>query len=403
MQKHTPSLDWIEAQQAKMVERLIVWAGINSSSDNLPGLSKMLSVLEKDFSILNGNMERIALPPRSVISPSGEPGTHPIGEALRITKRPNAAIKILLAGHMDTVYPLSHPFQNVSPVDGNILRGPGVADMKGGLLIMLTALEALERHPAAENVGWEVLINPDEEIGSVGSEHLFREAAKRCQLGLIFEPSFTDGGIVSSRKGSMNISVVAKGKAAHAGRDFDKGYNAILALADFIGRASQLNDCERGISINPGHIMGGGPVNIVPDLAICRMNLRAIDKIDFINTSKKLLEIVNSNKITGVQLTLHIESMRIPKLFDENCSNLFEMINQCAKDEGYTLIHRPSGGVCDGNILAEEGMPVIDTLGVIGGDIHTSNEYILIDSLVKRSRLIGLFLTRLATGGGVKK
>lgn len=394
MQNKTTSLDWIQDRQPEMVEKLTTWSNINSSTDNLPGLAKMLAVLEKDFSILDGKMERITLPPRNSISPSGDIMTQYPGQALRITKRPNAPVKIFLAGHMDTVYPLSHPFQHVTRIDENTLRGPGVADMKGGLLIMLTALEALERHPDAERVGWEVLINPDEEIGSVSSEQLFREAAKRNQLGLIFEPSFADGAIVSSRKGSMNVTVVAKGKAAHAGRDFDKGFNAILALADFISRSNQLNDNDKGISINPGHIMGGGPVNIVPDLAICRLNLRALEKNDFLNTSKKLMDIVNSNKIAGVQLTLHIESMRTPKIFDQKCRNLFEMINQCAKDEGYALINRPSGGVCDGNILAEEGMPVIDTLGAIGGDIHTSNEYVLIDSLVARSRLIALFLMK---------
>lgn len=397
MQKKTTSLDWIQAHQTEMVNKLTAWSNINSSSDNLPGLARMLDALEQDFSVLEGRMERITLPPRNAISPSGDLITQSLGEALRITKRAEAPIKIFLAGHMDTVYPLSHPFQQVSRENENILRGPGVADMKGGLLIMLMALKVLEGHPDAERVGWEVFINSDEEIGSVGSESHFREAAKRNQLGLIFEPSFADGAIVSSRKGSMNVSVVAKGKAAHAGKDFEKGFNAILALADFISRANLLNDNEKGIFINPGHIIGGGPVNIVPDLGICRLNLRAVEKNDFLNASKKLMDIINSNKIAGVQLTLHIESMRTPKIFDEKCCNLFEMINQCAKDEGYTLIHRPSGGVCDGNILAEEGLPVIDTLGAIGGETHTSNEYILIDSLVKRSRLIGLFLTRLAT------
>lgn len=398
MPEQAPSLNWIKTQQQEMLNQLMAWAAINSCSDNLLGLAHMLKILEKSFSVLEGNIEKIALPPRSTVSSSGEVVTLPLGQALRITKRSKAPFQVLLAGHMDTVYPLTHPFQTPRLLDANTLQGPGVADMKGGLLIMLTALQALERHPDAENVGWEVLINPDEEIGSAGSEPLFREAAKRNHFGLIFEPSFADGAIVSSRKGSMNFSVVARGKAAHAGRDFDKGRNAILAIAHFITQANHLNNKEKGISINPGHISGGGPVNIVPDLAICRFNARTTHPADFKIIQKNLEELVDKTPIEGVQLALHIENTRRPKLFDKKCQHLFDLLNICAKEEGYSLIHRPSGGVCDGNNLAAEGLPVIDTLGAIGGEIHTSHEYILIDSLIQRSRLTGLFLTKLASG-----
>lgn len=389
-------LDWISTQQQKMIDRLVAWTTINSGSDNLSGLKMMLKTLESSFSSLEGTMERVTIPGRSVVSPCGGLISSPHGQALRIIKRPQAPFRILLGGHMDTVYSPSHPFQTVSFPEKDIMRGPGVADMKGGLLIMLTALQALEMHPAAENIGWEILINSDEEIGSIGSEHLFREAAKRCQLGLIFEPSFADGVIVSSRKGSTNFTVIARGKAAHAGRDFDKGRNAILALADYITKACKLNDLDRGISINPGSISGGGPVNIVPDLAICRLNARAIDPADFEMVRKKLEKLATHYKEDGLELSFHLENARGPKLFDEKCKGLFEMIRACAKEEGYSLSLRPSGGVCDGNILAEEGLAVIDTLGVIGGEIHTSNEYILIDSLVQRSRLTALFLIKLA-------
>jgi glutamate carboxypeptidase len=242
------------------------------------------------------------------------------------------------------------------------------------------------------------LINSDEEIGSIGSEPLFRESAKRNHLGLIFEPSFADSAIVSSRKGSTNFSIVARGKAAHAGRDFDKGRNAILALARYIVAATELNDPIRGISINPGYISGGGPVNIVTDLALCRFNARAVESNDFASIKIKLEKLINKISGDGIELSFHMESDRAPKVFDEKCRHLFDMIDQCAQEEGYSLILRPSGGVCDGNILAEEGMAVIDTLGAIGGNIHTMEEYILIESLVQRSRLVGLFLIKLATG-----
>lgn len=392
------AIQWITTQKAQMIDKLIAWSNINSASENIDGLSEMLSVLEDSFAPLKGKIEHLSLPPRSLVSPSGELFTHPLGKAMRITKRPDAPIRIFLAGHMDTVYSPAHPFQTCAPFDGMILNGPGVADMKGGLLIMLTALEALEKHHLAKNIGWEVLINPDEEIGSIGSEHLFREAAKRNHLGLIFEPSFADGAIVSSRKGSMNFSIVARGKAAHAGRDFDKGRNAIQALARYIVAATELNDSVSGVSINPGYIQGGGPVNIVTDLAFCRFNARAIESNDFAAIKIKLEKLINKINGDGIELSFHMESDRAPKVFDEKCRRLFDMMDECAQTEGYVLTQRPSGGVCDGNILAEEGMAVIDTLGAIGGNIHTKEEYILVDSLVQRSRLVALFLIRLATG-----
>lgn len=390
-------LDQITHKKQELAKCLISWVTINSHSDNLAGLALMLKTLETSFASLNGTIEIIPLASRKVVSPSGELVILSHGKALRLIKRPQAPIQVFFGGHMDTVYPSSHPFQAVSIENGHLMRGPGVADMKGGLLIMLTALKALEQHPASANIGWEVLINPDEEIGSIGSEPLFREAAKKCHLGLIFEPSFADGALVSSRKGSMNFSITVSGRAAHAGRDFDKGRNAILALAQCVLEACELSDIQKGVSINPGYICGGGPVNIVPDLAICRFNARATDPVDFEQMKEKLKNLTEIFRGEGLKLSFHLENARGPKVFDEKSRRLFEMINECAKEEGYALINRPSGGVCDGNILAEAGLPVIDTLGAIGGEIHTSNEYILIDSLVERSRLVALFLIKLAT------
>jgi len=392
------SLDWINAQQPTATALLSSWAAINSASENLPGLAQMIAALEQQFSSLQGNMQRIELPPTSTISVMGTPVSQPHGQALKITKRPEALIQVFLGGHMDTVYLPSDPFQTTEHLDANTLRGPGVADMKGGLIVMLMALKCFEQHPAAKNIGWEILINPDEEIGSTGSKQLFLDAAKRNHLGLIFEPSFADGALVGARKGSANFSAVVKGQAAHAGRDFDKGRNAIAAIANFIVKVSALSDTNKGISVNVGQILGGGPVNIVPDFTLCRLNMRADTVEDFERTLSALQEIA-ANQPEGITLTLHTHQIREPKPFDEKCQQLFNQLNTCACEEGYSLIQRPSGGVCDGNILRAAGLPVIDSLGVIGGNLHTSNEYMLIDSLVQRSRLVALFLLKLASGG----
>lgn len=395
---HHTELQWIDTQQAAMLALVQQWAEINSSSDNLDGLAHLLLVIKERFARLDGEIDIVDLPPRHIIDSEGQLSTLPHGQALHIIKRPEAKTRIFLGGHMDTVYPLTHPFQKTKRLDDNTLCGPGVADMKGGLVIMLTALEALEQSPFANNIGWEVVINPDEEIGSMGSEQLFIEGAKRNTLGLIFEPSFHDGAIVGPRKGSANMTVIARGKAAHAGRDFDKGCNAITALARFIVEADKLNDAAKGITVNIGQISGGGPVNVVPDFALCRINARAKTVADFNHVQQQLQEIAESIKTKEGPLTYHLQQAREPKVFDEHSQALFAQLNICAKQEGYELIYRASGGVCDGNILAAHGLPVIDTLGVIGAEIHTPNEYMRIDSLVSRARLVALFLMKLAAG-----
>lgn len=396
-------LDKINDQKDEMVECLIGWSRINSFSDNPEGLSLMLLALKSRFSRLGGTSEIISLPPRSAVSSTGKLIEIPTGNALRIIKRPEAKKRLLLAGHMDTVYSPDHSFQDVEKLPSNKLKGPGVADMKGGLLVMLKALETLEQHPSAANIGWEVLINPDEEVGSVGSHELFAAAAKRNEIGLIFEPSFSDGAIVSSRKGSCNLTVVVRGKSAHAGRDFDKGRNAINALAEYIVKANKLVDSDRGIAVNAGYISGGGPVNIVPELAICGLNVRAVKKEDFHRVRDALCLLAGDCEKEGLTLAPHILTSRDPKPFNDASKHLFAEIERSAAEEGITLSLRPSGGVCDGNLLAEYGLPVIDTLGVVGGEIHTANEYIETDSLVTRSRIVARFLINYAASADIKE
>jgi glutamate carboxypeptidase len=397
MDEESSILHWIDKQSSEMLELVKKWADINSGSDNLPGLSRMLQTLQESFASLEGKITIVDLPSRSLINDQGQKLALPHGKALHIVKHPEAPFKIFLGGHMDTVYSESHPFQLTSIQNSNILQGPGVADMKGGLVVMLTALKAFERNPISKNIGWEIVINPDEEIGSIGSEGLLKECAKRCNVGLIFEPAFADGAFVDSRKGSANFTVTAKGKAAHAGRDFDKGSNAIAALANFIDNIRLLSDLKKEISVNVGYIIGGGPVNIVPDFALCRLNIRASTLEDF-EAVQTALEVISSEAaISGTTLQLHMQNSRDPKPFDEKTKHLFQLLEECAKQEGFLLQHRQSGGVCDGNLLSQEGLPVIDSLGVVGGGLHTSEEYLLIDSLAARAKLTARLLCSLAS------
>jgi glutamate carboxypeptidase len=393
-------LSWLETQRAKTCELVRSWAEVNSWTRNLSGLARMLSVLETELQVLGGSSERIDLPAQDLPEPDGTMISQQLGQALRIRKRPGAPVRVFLGCHMDTVYPPDHPFQQTAQEGASALRGPGVTDAKGGLVIMLTALEAFERCPWAQNLGWEILINPDEEIGSPGSAHLFKEAASRSHLGLLFEPCFPDGSFVGARKGSGNFTVVAHGKAAHAGRDPDLGRNAVSALAWLTVALNAFAASASGITVNVGYLHGGGPVNVVPDRAVCRFNARVVTTSDQVMLEQYLARVIEGIKIVdGISFEQHGSFLRPPKPLDPSWQWLLERLVECGRDLGSAIEWRASGGACDGNNLAAEGLPTVDTLGARGGEIHSSREFVLLDSLTERAQITALFLMKLAAGG----
>lgn len=396
-QKH---LDWIASQQKTMVSLLEQWAAINSGSDNLSGLSAMADALEREFASLNAtSYHRIALNPRRLINSKGEWKEVPLGEALFWQKNSNAPLRVFLGGHMDTVFSAESTFQKTERLGANTMQGPGVTDMKGGLVVMLTALRAFEQSPYAHSIGWDILINPDEEIGSPGSGPLFETCAKHNTIGLLFEPSYSDGSFVSSRKGSSNWTAVAKGRSAHAGRDFHKGRNAITALAKFLLQVELLNNPEKEITVNIGHLEGGGPINIVPDSALGKFNIRIVEPNDLENLTLMINKLAEeASREEGIEIAVHADTRNPPKPFDSKTESLFKVIKECASQLGMEMRWRPSGGACDGCRLHAAGLPNMDTLGVIGGNIHTYEEYIELDSLVQRAQLTSLFLMLLASG-----
>nr|MDT0253440.1 M20/M25/M40 family metallo-hydrolase [Endozoicomonas sp.] len=183
-----PWLDLLNDQQDDMLARTIELAEINSGSLNRDGVNQVLRQLQKLTTHLSEDQERISVTPWEVVNDNGDIIQHPLGDALRIRKRPEAPLQVFLCGHMDTVFPKDSPFQNVRWLDDETINGPGVTDLKGGILVMLKALEVLEQSPWAEHIGWEILFNPDEEIGSPGSAPIIKEAAQRVHFGMIFEP-----------------------------------------------------------------------------------------------------------------------------------------------------------------------------------------------------------------------
>lgn len=396
---YQPHLDWISTQHPTMVETVQQWSRINSGSLHVAGVRRMREALQEAFSVLGGEMEVLPVAPLQSVNAQGALEETPLAEALRIRKRPDAPVKVFLGGHMDTVFPEDSPFQEPRWLDDNTLNGPGVADLKGGLVVMLTALQALERSPFAEKIGWEILFNPDEEIGSQSSAPLLEESAKRNHVGLIYEPALADGTLAGARKGSGNFAYVVKGRAAHAGREFDKGRNAIALLAELIQQLYALNGEREGVTLNPGKIEGGGPTNIVPDTAILRFNVRMPRPEDqqWLEEQFTRIETGFADR-EGFRITRHGAFTRPPKPLSEQNSRLFELLKDCGAKLGHNIAWQATGGCCDGNNMAAAGLPNIDTLGVRGGRIHSHEEFLLADSLVERAQLSALLLMRLADG-----
>ena len=391
-------LSWLDDQRDSMLADTVRLAEINSGSFNAAGVNQVRDVLAELAVSLGGEQEIINVTPYRQINDAGEEVSHELGKALRIRKRPDAPLQIFFCGHMDTVFAKDHAFQNMTWLDDNTLNGPGVADLKGGLVVMMRAIATLERSPWADCIGWEILFNPDEEIGSQGSAPLLKEAATRCDLGMIYEPSMPDGTLAGQRKGSGNFSVIAKGRAAHAGREHHLGRNAIRALCDFVSDLDDLNGQREGVTINPGYIHGGGATNVVPDNAVFHFNVRIEKPEDeqwCLENIQPLID--NISHRDGINLQLEGCFTRPPKVLSDVNLKLFELAKECGADLQLDIQWKATGGCCDGNNLAAAGVPNIDTLGVQGGKIHSADEYLLADSLVPRAKLSALMLMKLAS------
>jgi glutamate carboxypeptidase len=273
--------------------------------------------------------------------------------------------------------------------------------MKGGLAVLLAALKSVEASPLARGIGYELVINADEEVGSPGSAPLIEEAARGKLAAFTYEPSaLPDGTLAGARPGSGNFSLVVAGRSAHAGRNPDEGRNALLAAAELALRLAEAKG--EGLKVNPARIDGGGPNNVVPDHAILRINMRPSTPADQ-GRAQSLLEEIVAEVAAGrdVRIIIHGGWGRPPKPIDPAAGRLLALVAACGADLGQEIGWRDTGGVCDGNNIAACGVPVVDTMGVRGGAIHSADEYLIVESLAERARLSALAILRLAQGEGL--
>ena len=388
----------LDGARGAMTVRLREWCAINTGSLNLGGLARMRAALFDAFGAL-GDVEEVPCAPQEVVTPAGEVKTRALGACLRLVKRPQAPVRVLLAGHMDTVFAADHPFQSDRMIDADTLNAPGAADMKGGLLVMLEALKAVEASRFAGRIGYEIILNADEEIGSPGSAPILFEAARRAHFAMVYEPAMADGTLAGARKGSGNFSAVFQGRAAHAGRDHAAGRNAVAEAARFAAALDALTGARSGLTVNVAKIDGGGPNNVVPESAVVRFNARADRAEDaewFAAEAERLLAATNARE--GYHAHLHGSFARPPKPMTPQLEAFFRALKDCGVELGLDIGWKATGGVCDGNNIAAAGVPVIDTLGARGGAIHSADEFVRLDSLEERAKLSALLLLRIAAG-----
>ena len=384
------------AAEEAMLDQVLAWSAINSGSRNLDGLARMASLLGDAFSALPGSAVLVDPAPVDAVDAAGKTFDIAHGRNLHLKVRPEARVQLLFTGHMDTVFGTDHAFQETRWLDDQVINGPGTADMKGGIAVMLAALKAVETSGAPPNFGYEVIINSDEEVGSLGSAPLIAEAARGKKAALTYEPSaLPDGTLAGARPGSGNFAITIRGRSAHAGRNPDDGRNAVLAASDLALRFEKMR--KAGLTVNPAKIDGGSPSNVVPDIAILRVNLRpATPELEAEANEMIARAVAAVSAERDVQIHLHGGFARPPKPMTPRAAALFGLVKQAGSDLGQTIGWQSTGGVCDGNNIAACGVPVVDTMGVRGGKIHSMEEFLIVESLKERAALSALTILRLA-------
>lgn len=386
---------------AAMLARVEAWSALNTGTGNLAGLARQAQALADACAALPGTVRLVDPAPVETVGADGALRAVEHGRHLVLSVRPEAARRVLLTGHMDTVFPADHAFQQARWLDAETLNGPGVADMKGGIAVLLAALAAFETAPEAARLGYDVLINSDEETGSLSSAGLIAELARGKFAALTYEPAARpDGTLAGERGGSGNYSLIVTGKSAHAGRNPHEGRNAVVAAAAL---AVGLKALEReGLTINPARIEGGSANNVVPDHAVLRFNIRPRGAEQAAGFEAGLADLLATTQHQHeVAIHCHGGITRPPKPLDPGAQRLFALVETCSAALGQPLGRVASGGVCDGNNIAACSVPVVDTMGVRGGAIHSPHEYLIVPSLAERARLSALVLHRLATGNSL--
>ncbi len=373
------ALTALRARSSELVALTRKWVEINSYTSNIDGVNQVGALLREAFALPSLRLTTI-------------PGGDAFGEHL-VWRTAAAGAPILLVGHHDTVFPPGH-FEGWRE-DGNRATGPGALDMKGGLAIVRTVLAALDDIGMLPLLPVIVACVSDEEVGSPTSAPHLRDLARGASCALVFESGRANDMIITRRKGVGAMTVIAHGKAAHAGNNHKDGVNAIVALAKFIEAAGGHTDYARGITVNVGQISGGTSKNTVPERAECKIDLRyetTADAEALVASLRAAAETVAA-AVPGVRLELQGGVNRLPLERTPASASLRDEYAACARIAGLGDGEAPLlGGGSDANTIAPLGVPAIDGLGPRGAGFHTSTEYVELDSFLPKAEALLRFL-----------
>jgi glutamate carboxypeptidase len=310
------------------------------------------------------------------------------GGVLRVTfagssrKRP-----ILLLGHLDTVYEQGALERMPCRVAGGKMYGPGVFDMKGGIVMMLLAIAALKAEHGQLPRPVIVLLNPDEEIGSRTSRNITEKLAKKCAAALVLEPSAgPQGACKTARKGVGDYRLRVIGKSAHAGLDFQKGANAITELARQLTKIAALTNLKRGTTLNPGIVRGGTRTNVVPDLAEAEFDIRVTSRKEADRIDRKIRALRPRDRRCKLEISGGVN--RNPFERTNEVAALYEKARLLAAELGFELQETAVGGGSDGNFTAGVGVPTLDGLGAVGDGAHALHEHVILNEIPRRAALV---------------
>ncbi|HBS28713.1 MAG TPA: carboxypeptidase [Phycisphaerales bacterium] len=390
----------IEPRRDEMIADLARFVAIPTGRNHAPGLDEFRALVTARLEALGARTESFPGDSKpSWLSDEGNPGpsSSPLPVSVACTRDAPGTPRILLAGHLDTVFDPRGSFQRLTIApDGRTATGPGVVDMKGGILIALVALESLAQ--CGVDLPWTFFLNSDEETGTYHSASALRRLSPRYAYGIALEPALPGGALAIERKGSGQFMIESRGLAAHAGRDFFAGESAVYALAAVLTRVASMSDQDRGLTVNVGPLKGGEAANIVPDYAAAWGNVRFPDPrgADELAASLDALATAPDDMPS---ITVRRSFNRPAKPITPAAERLALTARRCAESLGQSLPFAATGGVCDGNIMQDAGLPTIDSMGVRGGGLHTSGEWIELDSLTERALLLAVLLEHLARAG----
>ena len=395
----------IEERADQTVQKLRAWVERNTGTYNTAGLEQFAPLVAAELRGLGFEVKLEKGPELEL--PGREPvATGPIVIARRAAGEAHEAPpRLLLSGHYDTVFEPDHPFQKftLDEDDPDLARGPGVADMKGGILVMLEALRALERSGDLERAHWAVILNADEELGSLGSRPTLEALAREADAGFVFEAAQARGAMVRSRRGLGQFHLSVQGVAAHAGSAHEMGRSAVRELAEKILLIEAITDYNRGVTLNVGTISGGTKRNVVPARAEAWVDLRYDDAATGREVRSQLEEIAGQVLTAGTSTTLWGTLHRPPKPATAATDALLDAHRDTATDLGLALpepVH--AGGGTDGSILAAAGLPTLDSLGVVGEGAHTKHEAARLGSLVERAAVAAILWRRMLRSGALR-